>query len=330
MNSAEFTELQNLPYYHKKTWALFKAREFYETFHGNVYVSVGGLDSIALLTLLRKEIDKNIPGVSVSSLEDKSVQKIHHQLDNMTILTPYKSKVQVINEFGFPALSKESAKKIEALQKPTPKNATYRRAILTGVKGDGTFEKRMMLAKKWIDLFYQAECPFKVSPKCCYYMKEKPLIDFAKQNKIVPFTGLMVSEGGNRAKGLKKNGCNYYSEKSSRSAPFTIFKRTDVLQLALEYNAPVPEAYGQIIKLPNNTLETTKAKRTGCACCGFGIQLEKRPHRFDRMRQDSYKEWRFWMYDCVTDRITHEKYGWGRVLDRIGVKWRDIPDTKSA
>ena len=47
--------------------------------------------------------------------------------------------------------------------------------------------------------------------------------------------------------------------------------------------------------------------------CGFGIQLEKRPHRFDRLRETNPKEWHFWMYDM----------GGGHVLDYIGVKWED-------
>jgi hypothetical protein len=45
--------------------------------------------------------------------------------------------------------------------------------------------------------------------------------------------------------------------------------------------------------------------------CGFGIHIEKRPHRFDRLREDNPKEWEFWMY----------KMGWGKVLTYIGVDW---------
>ena len=29
------------------------------------------------------------------------------------------------------------------------------------------------------------------------------------------------------------------------------------------------------------------------------------------------------MYSCCTDTETGEKYGWGRVLDYIGVEWED-------
>lgn len=33
------------------------------------------------------------------------------------------------------------------------------------------------------------------------------------------------------------------------------------------------------------------------------------------------------MYRCATDKETGEKYGWGRVLDYIGVEWENEPDT---
>lgn len=42
-------------------------------------------------------------------------------------------------------------------------------------------------------------------------------------------------------------------------------------------------------------------------------------------RERNPKEWEFWMYRCCTDPNTGEKYGWGRVLDYIGVEWEDIP-----
>lgn len=29
------------------------------------------------------------------------------------------------------------------------------------------------------------------------------------------------------------------------------------------------------------------------------------------------------MYKCCTDKETGEKYGWGKVLDYIGVEWED-------
>ena len=133
--------------------------------------------------------------------------------------------------------------------------------------------------------------------------------------------GLMASEGGRREKALMMHGCNYISPGTKRSCPFAIFSRQDLLRLAIELEVPVPEIYGKIEQRNDGTLYTTKAQRTGCSMCGFGIQLEKRPHRFDALWQRDAKEWDFWMNKCCTDE-SGNPYGWGHVLDYIGVEWR--------
>ena len=340
---AIFKADQEQPYYLKVMHAETRVREFIRDcgeHHCNYHVSVGGLDSITLLLFIRS-LGFDPPAISVSSIEDKSIQEIHKQLGVISLLPSkkpdgtYWSKSAILQEFGFPVLSKETASKIELLQNPSPKNATVRHAIITGETGEyGGNRKntRMRLAQKWLNLFagYENEnedvnykiAPFKVSSKCCYYLKEKPCDDWAKEHDSVPFLGLMASEGGRRAKSLTINGCNYWGKSTVRSAPFAIFNRQDILQLALDLNVPIPEIYGAIERDESGNLYTTKAQRTGCSFCGFGIQLEKRPHRFDLLRERNEKEWEFWMYACCTDEATGEKYGWGRVLDYIGVEWK--------
>ncbi|KKN11986.1 hypothetical protein LCGC14_1020990 [marine sediment metagenome] len=318
MEPYEFVQKQSLPYKAKITHAKLRAREFFDFLDGNVYCSVGGLDSITLLLFLRKYVSKDIPGVSVSSLEDKSIQAVHSQLDNMVILKPEKSKAQVLKEFGYPLLSKDKAIKIEFLQNPTEKNATVRHNIITGDTGKrGGYKnsRRMRLPDKWQRLFVEQEAPFRVSGKCCYYMKEQPCGRYARETGRFVYMGLMADEGGRREISLKLHGCNYYGKTVTRSCPFAIFNKTDLLRLALELNVPVPEVYGQIAETTDGQLTTTLAKRTGCTMCGFGIHLEKRPHRFDRLRASDYKEWHFWMYDK----------GWGNVLSYIGVEWENHP-----
>jgi hypothetical protein len=329
MQPHEFIQKQSLPYEAKIVHAQAKAREFYEHLDGNVFCSVGGLDSITLLVFLRKYVSKNIPGVSVSSLEDKSIQEVHATFDNFVILRPLKSKVQVIKDHGYPVISKEKAGKIQLLQNPTEKNTTVRHAIMTGETGElGGFKNRttgsrMRLPQKWLNLFggpenekygtHYGTAPFKVSPDCCYWMKEKPCDKYTRESGRKPYMGLMASEGGQREKALMKYGCNHYGKTVTRSCPFAIFSRQDILQLALDLNIQVPTIYGIIERNEKGVLYTTRAQRTGCSMCGFGIHIEKRPHRFDRLRQDNFKEWRFWMYDM----------GWGEVLDYIGVDWED-------
>ena len=339
---ADFLVKQKQPYWFKKRYAEIRAREFVQMCNAhekNYHVSVGGLDSITLLVFLRS-IGIDCPAISVSSLEDKSIQKIHKKLGVISLKSAkredgkYWTKVSILQEFGFPVISKEVAAKIELLEHPSTKNATVRHAIVTGETGEyggnrtGT---RMKLPQKWLELFAGNEnerenvnyqiAPFSVSSKCCYYLKEKPCDDWARENDSVPFLGLMASEGGRREKSLKMHGCNYWGKTTIRSAPFAIFSRQDLLQLALELNVPVPEIYGKIEKDGNGKLYTTGAQRTGCSMCGFGVHLEKRPHRFDRLHDRNIQEWDFWMKRCCMDDTTGERYGWGRVLSYIGVPW---------
>lgn len=332
---ASFQVKQKMNYDFKVKYARIRAWEFYNhpDINGNAYVAVGGLDSITLLCFLRS-IGIDVPAISVSVLEDKSIQAIHQQL-GVQSLKPLKSKVQVIRECGWPVLSKEIAGKISLLQNPSDKNATVRHAIITGETGayggyrTGT---RMKLSQKWLEKFggYENAAEgtaygvpdFKVSDKCCYYLKEKPCNDYARQSERFPYMGLMASEGGRRQKALMMHGCNYISPGTKRSCPFAIFTRQDLLQLAVDLKAPVPEIYGEIVRDADGTLRTTKAQRTGCSMCGFGIHLEKRPHRFDQLWSRNPGEWNMWMNHVLQDE-NGEWYGWGHVLDYIGVEWRE-------
>lgn len=334
---ARFTAIQRLPYEVKLERQKRRAWEFYEKMQSmdmNCHVSVGGLDSITLYLWL-KSIGIHVPAISVSGVEDKSIQKIHKEL-GIERIKSYKSKIEVLNEVGFPVISKKIAGRIDLLQHPTEHNKTVRHAIITGECGEqGHFAKnsRMQLPKRWLELFGGPEnetegvqyktAPFLVSNKCCYFLKEKPCDDWAKEHNSHPYLGMMASEGGQREEALIEHGCNYYGKTVMRSAPFAPFTRQDLLRLAVELEVPVPEIYGTIERNPDGTLYTTKAQRTGCSMCGFGIHMEKRPHRFDMLRERNEKEWEFWMYRCVKDKETGEVYGWGKVLDYIGVEWED-------
>ena len=285
-----------------------------------------------------------LPQDEIDAIEDPALRTDEQRrLDSipprpeMCFLTPIKPKVQVILEFGWPVLSKEIAGKIALLQNPSDKNRTVRHAIITGETGEyGGNQKhsRMKMSQKWLEKFGGADtegaalgyatAPFKVSDRCCYYLKEKPCNDWAKAHNSVPYLGLMASEGGRRQKALMMHGCNYFGESTIRSAPFAIFDRQDLLQLAVDLHVPVPTEYGEIVRGKDGLWRTTIAQRTGCTMCGFGIHLEQRPHRFDRLRDANPSEWEFWMRHVCQDE-NGDWYGWGRVLDYIGVEWENEP-----
>lgn len=325
----------DMSYEGKLTLARARVREWKMTCikNGKDYaVSVGGLDSITLLAFCREVLQEDVKGVSVSILEDKSIQAVHKEMHVIPI-TPAKTKAAVLQEYGFPVISKLTAAKIERLQTPNDDSPIIR-AYMTGDLGAwGHFghNEKFKIPDKWIEKFGglyadmrpDLDCkvaPFKVSDKCCYWLKELPARQYQEEHNIWPYLGLMQSEGGRRQYSLRMHGCNYVGKSTARSCPFNYFNRQDLLQLALDLNVHVPEIYGEIKEDLNGDLQTTRAQRTGCSMCGFGIQLDRRPHHFDMLRQDNPKEWEYWMYRCCTDE-NGEKYGWGRVLDWIGVEW---------
>ena len=298
-------------YSFKRKYAQIRAEEFRRECDNrglNCHVSVGGLDSIILYIFLKKVCNIDVPGVSASYLEDKSIQKVH----------------RAIGIINVPPLKRE----------------------------DGTYWSKLKLFGGYENenegCDYQKP-DFLVSSKCCYYLKEKNCDDWGKEHNSVPYLGLMASEGGRRAKSLRMNGCNYFGASTIRSAPFAIFHRQDILSLALEmdekwrngwkdefheqllregritenYVMPdslIPEIYGTIEKKSDGTLYTTKAQRTGCSMCGFGIHMEKRPHRFDLLYESNPKEWDYLMFHMCKDKDGND-YGWAKVLEYIGVGW---------
>lgn len=371
----EFHQKQRLPYRSKLNYAQRRAYDFQKECWRrglNYHVSVGGLDSIVLFLFLRKIGIDDAIGISRSSLEDASNRRVHRSLGIIPIGAakdsngkPY-SKPRIIQEFGFPVLSKEIASKVELLQHPSEDNKTVRHAIITGETGEyGGNRKgtRMKLSQRWLELFggYENETEgvhylippdyVKLSSKCCYYLKEKPCDDWAKEHNSVPYLGLMASEGGRREKSLMINGCNYFGKTTTRSAPFAIFMRQDILRLAIEMNewykaeykftlaetlgknpddmveSIIPTVYGEIRENTKGEFYTTGAQRTGCDMCGFGIHLEKRPHRFDRLRESNPNSWTYWMKECCHDQ-NGKPYGWGAILDYLGISWDFTPDGK--
>ena len=338
----EMLSKQRVPYSIKKAMSRDRIREFIKECDRrglNYHVSVGGLDSIVLAKYI-EYLGYDIPRVSASTLEDKSIQEVHKEM-GVIVVKPLKSKVNILQEEGFPVLSKRIANKIDTLAHPTEKNKTVRHAILTGecgAQGHYATDSKMRLPMSYLKLFGGLDAEgaalgygkpnFKVSHKCCYYLKEAPCDIWAKEHNSVPFLGLMASEGGQRADALEENGCNYFGKTTIRSCPFAFYYHSDVIHLAVDLGVHIPEIYGEVMvsdhvnEFGDYEYTTTGEKRTGCSMCGFGIQMEERPHRFDRLYERNPKEWEFWMTKCCT----HEdgtKYGWGEVLDYIGIAWRD-------
>ena len=310
----ELKILQNLEYDLKNMKTDLRIKEWVE-FWGvnNVAVSIsGGLDSSVLLHKVRK-LYPSVKAVSIKVIECKENQRIVDNIENVIHLKSKYNQVEILRKFGFPIGSKKTAKSIRRLQNPTPRNLLSRQLALTGITSQGRESPRFKLPKKWLKL---VDSPFKVSEQCCYYMKEKPLADYARDNDIHYFIGTKAEDSQTRESAYLGTGCNSFN-KTGNSNPLGFWMHQDILRYMKEENLPMSTIYGEII-LKDGVYTTTKASRSGCFICGFGVHLEKQPNRFQRMQTDDPKLWDFAI----------NKLGYGELLDFINVPHMANVDSK--
>jgi 3'-phosphoadenosine 5'-phosphosulfate sulfotransferase (PAPS reductase)/FAD synthetase len=100
----------------------------------------------------------------------------------------------------------------------------------------------------------------KRSPKCCMYLKEKPLSDKQKElNVDLVFMGLMGTESMNRRRLFMRLGPYYFKKSGNINVclPLMIFTDNDILRYVKENDIKINPLYSQM-------------KRTGCMfCSGF-------------------------------------------------------------
>jgi len=126
---------------------------FYEAWDGAVYISFsGGKDSTVLLHIART-MYPNIKAVFVNTgLEYPEIVLFVKTFDNVDIIRPKKNFKWVIENVGYPVISKKQAMFIGYLQNPTDKNKNMRELIVNGVTTNGNKCTAYLLSKKYYPL----------------------------------------------------------------------------------------------------------------------------------------------------------------------------------
>lgn len=225
----------------------------------NVFISFsGGKDSMVLLHIARR-VWPNIKAVFCNTGNELPetvyfVNKLIKEGYNIEIVRPNTTAKQVWAEHGFPLISKEICSSIFTIKRnPNGKVAQVR------LDPDNKYK----LAAKWR---YLLTAPYNVSNKCCYYLKERPLLQYGMKNNMFPIIGTMADESLRRkAAYIKAGGCNVFASRRDRthSTPLAIWTEADIWEYIKTYNVPISEAY------------SVGYNRTGCATCGMGCQFRE-------------------------------------------------------
>lgn len=268
-------------------------REYWQGQGKDVYVSLGGKDSHALLNLVRT-VYPDVPGVFVDTgLEYPEVRELNQRTPNVIILKPKLSFAQVVEIYGWPVVSKKMAQYIHEIQNPTEKNKNTVRLRTTGYRANGTFSPMSKISDKWL---YLKDAPFKISNACCHIMKVNPLRKFAKESNLVPIIGTTSDESGAREHNFIRYGCLAFSNKYPVATPIIFWTEQHVLEYLRENNIEVASCYGEQVQRTGRKWVFTGVQRTGCMPCGFGAHLEPRPNRFERMEQTHPNMHKYIMY----------------------------------
>lgn len=270
-----------------------------------VYVSFsGGKDSTVLLDLIRNRFGyKNVLAVFVDvPTQYPELKTFVKTFDNVLILKPKISFVQVCEKYGFPLISKEVSHKFsDWASAHNNGKESYVDRQFEGKYVSKNGKTNFIRIQKYAFL---KTAPFRISHKCCNVMKKDPIHRFEKETGRKPFTAQMAEESMLRSQQWLRNGCNAFNIKNPQSNPMSFWTEQDVLQYIVKNHLPICSVYGDVVEDYGNQLEgqmdlsdyglqesdkkykTTGCTRTGCMLCGFGCHLEKEGEgRFEKLRE---------------------------------------------
>lgn len=149
------------------------------------------------------------------------------------------------------------------------------------------FGNAFKLAQQWMPLLNIKSVTgenIRFTEKCCIILKKEPI---SRLNYPNIMTGEQAVESRDRENAWLKTGCNHrFPDGSVRSKPWGSVS-LDAILYSIDYRKiPICSDYGTIesyMKCDKVCYRCTKAQRTGCALCGFGIKFD--PERFVRLQE---------------------------------------------
>lgn len=266
----------------------------------NPYVSFsGGLNSTVLLHLARRVFGADLKGVFCSTgNEFPEIVRFVRHTSNVEIIHPALTPREVMEQYGFPLVSKEQAQAVRQIRTTeSEKLRNYR------LHGDGV-RRAGVLSTRWR---YLVDAPYMTSEKCCEILKKRPFRHYNATTRSLSMVGTIAAESKLRqSQYIRRGGCNAFDSdpRKVHSAPLSIWTGADCWEYIRRYDVPYCEIY-----------DVEGIERTGCVFCGFGAQING--SRF-RVLYERYPK----LY-CMAMNYTNNGYTLRHALRRMGVA---LPD----
>lgn len=260
-----------------------------------VYISYsGGKDSTVLSHMIRQEYPDILHLFSDTTTEYPETLKhiIWEKKENgMNLIRvrpidgngkPFNFK-RVVNEYGFPAFSKNVANAIR----------TYRRALTPQTKQNSID----YINRNFKKYGQYKEC--NISDLCCDKLKKVPLKKKAKELGMeCVILGTLAEESRQRSQDWIKYGCNIFNQKKDNQCrPLSFWTEADIYEYIEKYNVKIPDLYQM------------GYERNGCMFCGFGVHLEESPNRYERLKETHPRSYAY-LVNNFKD-----------ILDELGIKY---------
>lgn len=175
-----------------------------------------------------------------------------------TVLHPAKSRWDIKDQYGIPCYTKQQDEYIHRYQKGNRSANTMK-----FINGENPV---LNLNKKAREKLLSGQL-HKVSNKCCYFNKELPMINYAKETGKKCIIGVRGAES--RTRKAKYTSC---MKKNGDFTPIYDFSDKLIETVYKAYDIEIPRVYQYV-------------QRTGCAGCPYGRNCERELALLPRLQQ---------------------------------------------
>lgn len=138
----------------------------------------------------------------------------------------------------------------------------------------------------------------KLSAKCCYYLKKKPILEWQKHSgKKVAIMGVRAQESQIRRVVWVRKGCIYEKKNQVVVNPIVFFTDDDIWEYAKRFKIKFADIYYKGFD------------RNGCFCCGFGSHIAKE-NNFMKLKKMNPTLW----------KNTMNHWGFEKICRKCGVR----------